>query len=113
MGYDLHITRRRKWWAAGEGGEIAEAEWRAVVESDAELRLVEAAEQELPGGAVLAYTNPGLAEWTGHPEEEVVWFDYRRGNVVVKDPDEVTVSKMKELARRLGAAVQGDDGEFY
>lgn len=112
MGYDLHITRRPRWFA-GEGQGISEAEWRAVVESDAEMRLTGSAEHELPGGGVLAYTNPGLAEWTGHPDEEVVWFDYRRGNIVVKDPDDLTVVKMKELARRLNASVQGDDGESY
>lgn len=112
MGYDLHITRRPRWFD-GEGQEITEAEWRSVVDADAEMQLAGSAEYELDGGGTLAYTNPGLAAWTGHPDEEIVWFDYRRGNIVVKDPDDLTLVKMKELARQLDAGVQGDDGESY
>ena len=112
MGYDLHITRRPKWHSS-EGQVITEAEWRAVVDGDAEMWLTGSAEHELPGGRVLAYSNPALAEWTGHPDEEVVWFDHRRGNIVIKNPDEITLLKIKEIARRLKASVQGDDGESY
>ena len=40
-----------------------------------------------------SWSDPGLAEWTGHPDEEFVWFNYRRGNIVVADPDETNASK--------------------
>jgi hypothetical protein len=33
--------------------------------------------------------------------------------VTVKNPDVPTIAKMQELARKLGAHVQGDDGEIY
>jgi hypothetical protein len=33
--------------------------------------------------------------------------------VFTKDPDRATLAKMLRLAGRLGAKVQGDDGEFY
>jgi len=112
MGYDLHITRRQKWFAA-EGPDITTFEWRAIIEGDPEMRLSAAAEPEIPGGEMLRYENPNLAEWTGHPDEDVVWFDYRRGNIVVKDPDEATLVKMQEIASKLEANVQGDDGELY
>jgi hypothetical protein len=114
MGYDLHITRRKEWFS-DEGLEITDLEWRTVVEADAEMRLTGAAELELPSGEALRYENPNLAEWTGHPDNDapVVWFDYRDGNIVVKNPDEATIVKMQEIARKLGAIVQGDDGEIY
>jgi hypothetical protein len=41
------------------------------------------------------------------------WFDWFRGNVKTKNPDGETLTKMLELARELGAEVQGDDGEQY
>src|SRR5262245_12176702 len=112
MGYDFHITRREKWFS-DEGLEITELEWRAVIDADAEMRLAGAAEHDLPSGEALRYENPNLAEWTGHPEEETIWFDYRRGSIIVKDPDEITLEKIQEIAHKLGAKVQGDDGEFY
>ena len=112
MGYDLHITRRSKWFDT-EGLEITKSEWHAIIEFDPEMRLSEAAEHDLPSGEALRYENPSLAEWTGHPDEEFVWFNYSRGNIVVKNPDEATLVKVQEIAHKLRASVQGDDGESY
>jgi hypothetical protein len=39
--------------------------------------------------------------------------DFRDGEIVVKNPDEATVARMIAAARRLGARVEGDDGETY
>jgi hypothetical protein len=105
MGYDLHVTR-------GDGQPIGEAEWRAYVASDRELDLTGVAEAETPDGT-LRYENPGLACWRGHPAGEPVWFDFRDGQVVVKNPDEPTIGKMLIIAAALRARVQGDDGEIY
>jgi len=105
MGYDLHVTR-------GDGRPIAEGEWRAYVAGDPELDLTGFAEAPTPEGT-LKYENPGLACWRRHPSGEVVWFDFRRGQVVVKNPDEPTIAKMLAVAHALRARVQGDDGEIY
>jgi hypothetical protein len=43
----------------------------------------------------------------------MVWFDFRQGNVVVKNPDTEVLRKMWSLAQALSANVQGDDGEGY
>jgi hypothetical protein len=43
----------------------------------------------------------------------MVCFDFRDGNVTVKNPDEPTIAKMQEFAQKLGAHLQGDDGEVY
>ena len=105
MGYDLHVTR-------GDRRPIPEAEWRAYLAEDPELDPTGVAETPTPAGT-LKYENPGLACWRGHPSGEVVWFDFRHGQVVVKNPDEPTIGKMLAVARALRARVQGDDGEIY
>jgi hypothetical protein len=105
VGYDLHVTR-------GEARPIAEAEWRSYVSGDPEFDLTGAADVPTPEGA-LRYENPGLACWRSHPSGEIVWFDFRDGRIVVKNPDEPTIERMLIVARALGARVEGDDGEIY
>jgi hypothetical protein len=59
----------------------------------------------------------GLALWTAYSRRgnvrNSVWFDYRNGRIVVKDPDDEICDKMKEIARVLGARVVGDEDEEY
>ena len=105
MGYDLQVTR-------SEGKPITEAEWRTYVAGYPEFELTGAAETPTPEG-ILRYENPGLSCWRSHPSGEVVWFDFRLGQVVVKNPDEPTIGKMLIVARALDARVEGDDGEIY
>lgn len=111
MGYDLHISRAKD-WTDSEANPITEGEWWDLVAADPDLELAGAAETETPDG-VLRYENPGLALWRAHPTDEKVWFDFRNGRVVVKNPDEPSIAKMLEVARELGARVVGDDGETY
>jgi hypothetical protein len=106
----LHITKA-KLWTDSEASPIAESAWNQLVASDPDLEMTGVAEAETPDG-VLRYENRGLAVWR-HPSGEKVWFDFRRGRVVVKNPDEATIEKMVAVARRLGARVVGDDGETY
>jgi hypothetical protein len=49
----------------------------------------------------------------GAERQKYPWFDYRRGRIVVKNPDQEILRKMWLLAQRLSAKVQGDDGETY
>jgi hypothetical protein len=99
VGYDLHITRRR-FWAEPGGGEIAPHEWLAVVEADPELAL------NPESGAY-------FADWSGPSEYPDPWLDYFEGTIYSKNPDSALIDKMVEIARRLGAKVQGEDGEVY
>jgi hypothetical protein len=110
VGYDLHITRGRRW--TDRSPSISDAEWKACVAADPDLELAGFAETPTADG-VLRYESPGLAVWSGHPAEPRVWFDHRDGRVVVKNPDEATIAKMIAVARVLRARVQGDDGESY
>jgi hypothetical protein len=100
MGYDVHIVAE---------DEIPLETWQAFVERDPDLRLDGFAEATSPGGDVIRIESPGLAVWTAH---EAV-FDWRGGRIVVTNPDETIVAKMRAIARALDARVQGDEGEFY
>ena len=111
MGYDVHITRKKD-WSDKDGPEINLEEWVATVRSDPEMRLDGAAEAVTPSGDRLRYENEGLAVWTGHARHEG-WFDYRRGRIVVENPDQEVLGKMYAIAQRLSARVVGDEGEVY
>lgn len=111
MGYELHIFRGSE-WSAGDGGISAE-EWASLVANQEDLRIVGFAEATTPDGSAVRYDNPGLTEWTGHPDGHLRRFDFKNGRVDIKSPDDATVERTVQLARDLRARVQGDDGEFY
>jgi hypothetical protein len=98
MDYDLHITRA-EFWAESDAEPIAEDEWLRVVDDDPQLRSDP--------------KNAGYTLWLGPSKHEKPWFHWSRGNISTKNPDRPIVAKMLEIANRLGASVQGDDGESY
>jgi hypothetical protein len=116
VGYEVYATRAVHWVDAATA-PIPLDEWLAYVESDPEMRLDGYAEAEVSGGAVLRYENEGLAVWLAWSGDEEdgnrAWFDFRKGCVVVKNPDEEILSKLVDIATALGARVVGDDGELY
>ena len=116
MGYDPHITRAENWFD-GDDAPITLDEWLSYIESDPEMRLDGHAEANFNGGAVLRYENDGLAVWTAYsqlPDDDCgAWFDFRGGNVVVKNPDDELIAKMKQIAVHFSARVVGDEGEEY
>ena len=99
MGYDLHITRA-EFHATNEGCEITADEWMRYVASDLELR------RSLNRGEY-------FVTWSGRSKYPDPWLDWFGGNIYTKNPDKAIVEKMLQIAQRLGARVQGDDGEFY
>jgi hypothetical protein len=115
MGYDVHITRKGNWYDEG-GPAISLKEWTEYLSHDSDMRLDGYAEAKVGGGS-LRMESTGLAVWTGYPAhtegERMAWFDYRQGNVTVKNPDDEILRKMSSIASRLSARVQGDDCEFY
>jgi hypothetical protein len=98
MGYDLHITRRKRW--PDRGHDITADEWLAYVRRDPELRLQPA-------------NGPYFAGWIGKSEHDDPWLDWSDGAMYTKNPDAALIDKMAAIARDLGATVQGDDGEIY
>lgn len=114
MGYDVHITRKNDW--LDDEPQISADEWAAYVASDPSMRMDGYAEMS-SGGQTLRYENAGLAVWveySGHePNGNKAWFDLRKGDVIVKNPDAEMLKKMWRVAQALGAKVQGDDRETY
>ncbi len=99
MGYDLHITRA-EFWAENEGKEISAEEWLALVESDRTL-------------TINVQNGPYFAELVSPIHVIQRWLNWNEGNILSKNPDRVTLEKMLQVASRLKASVQGDDGERY
>ena len=116
MGYDIHITRAEE-WSDSEAAPITLEEWLAYIASDPEMRHDGFAEARTPRGDVLRIEHEGLAIWTAWPGEGRgsghAWMDYHRGRIVVKNPDKALLAKMCAIAEKLGARVQGDEGETY
>ncbi|MFK7778271.1 MAG: hypothetical protein QM501_09130 [Gimesia sp.] len=115
MGYEIHITRKES-WSDESGDEISLDEWKQLIATDADLRLDDYAEIDLPEGT-LRVENEGIAVWTGWIQNEIggnqAWFNYVEGNISIKNPDTEILKKMHLIARSLHAKVQGDDDEEY
>lgn len=92
MGYDFHITRRDNWY--DEGADISSDEWLKYVGSDPELSIDES------NGNYFAIWNED-------------WLDWRRGEIFTKNPRRNLIEKLIQIANRLNAKVQGDEGEIY
>lgn len=94
MGYDIYVTRRKQ-WSDTFGDEIGPEEWMALVDDDPDL------EPASDAGPWVARSRSGtLIEWAD-------------GSVAARDPEDEEVDLLLELAERLGARVQGEDGEVY
>jgi len=99
MGYDLHIVRGLDHYE-NPAHQIAAEEWLAYIKSDPELQLAN-------------YNGPNFALWSGQSEYPDPWLDWFGGAIYSKNPDEAIITKMLQIAERLGAQVRGDDGEIY
>lgn len=100
MGYNLHITRAKR-WADSQRRPIKAAEWLAIVAEDRELTLAS------KRGPCFAFWNLEKgADWGP-------WLNWHSGKIYAKNPDPALVEKMVEIAKNLNATVQGDDGEYY
>ncbi len=99
MGYDIHITRAEL-WAENKGREITAEEWLAYVEKDPELKIDDA-------------NGEHFAIWSEDSGEAVAWFEWSAGDISTKNPDVATIEKAVNIAKHIGAKVQGDDGEVY
>jgi hypothetical protein len=110
---DAYITRKSYWWDE-EGPEISFAEWRAVVDTDAEMELDRLTETRRDDGRI---EPEGVWVWTAYSDHDkgsnYAWFLYRHGQVVVRNPEAEIICKMWFIAQALSAKGQGDDGEVY
>jgi hypothetical protein len=102
MGYVLHITRKED-WTNDTGPTIDEAEWRLLIQEDPELAL------DLDTRCVMTRGEVIFAAW----KSEKGALGWCGGEVTASNPDETLIAKMVQIARKLDARVQGDDGEIY
>ena len=98
-GYDLHISRK-PFWADDFGPKITFEEWQEYLKIDPQvIRDVANSPQDfivfIPG------------------ESFPLWYREDIGELFTKDPTDGAITKLEEIAHRLNARVQGDDGEFY
>jgi len=112
-GYDLHITRAAEWTLSSKH-PISELEWKTAVASDGQLQMDPTATAENPKThEVIQVSNPLMASWVDPTSKEKHYFYYFRGEITVKNPSKNAIAKMKAVAKKLSARVQGDDGEWY
>jgi hypothetical protein len=106
-GYQVNIVKE-----TGKG-KIELTDWLNYANRDNEMRLDGFAEATNPLGEHVKIENEGITLWLAHPENWSVWFDYRDGKIIVKNPDQESRMKMIDIAKKLGAVVKGEDGEYY
>jgi hypothetical protein len=109
LAYSLHIHRRTDW--SDRGQDITLAEWQALCEADPTLDLTGVAVARNPStGEEIAIRSEGMARWDG---PVTTWFEWTRGQIGIPTTDATVFAKVSEIAAKLGARVQGDEGEFY
>lgn len=105
MGYDVHISRRENWFD-DHGPVITMSEFESAVARDPDLVMV-----PMPDGWQRGPQS--VAQLAGDAQRQESALHWSEGRIVSKHPSSVVIAKMCQLARELGARVQGDDGEFY
>jgi hypothetical protein len=87
-----------------------------ILHSPEQWRRIEELARGLKRGVRADVDKPGYydtADWKSHPLGEQRCFWFHGGNIETKNPDYAALTKMLELAEKLGARVQGDDHEIY
>jgi hypothetical protein len=109
MGYNLYITRAPS-WLERKDHPISPAEWQAIIDADATLVTNEADyDQHAASDGQLEMIHP--TEWTESIDGNCLW--HVDGAIECKNPSPTWISKMVEIARRLGAKVLGEEDEEY
>lgn len=99
MGYLMHITKREHWYD-DTPEKITTEEWRRVIVADPDF--------ELWDGETDVYRLKGC------DINIAIFFDEEDGSIDIRSGYfEEVLPKVLEVASRLGAVVEGDEGEFY
>ena len=107
LSYDLHVVRTSSWLDA-EDDPILKADVDALVEADDELEWSTEDWVDLTEGRKQKPTRYFMILWRGHP-----CFLWCRNQITCSRPTEEQTGKLVEIAERLDAHVEGDDGECY
>jgi hypothetical protein len=49
--------------------------------------------------------------WRGTSYYPETWFDWQDGNIYTKNPDKATLWKLYQMAQKLNAQLEGDEGK--
>jgi len=105
MPWTYYITRRM---FPGEAGRnIALADWISVVDSDPSMSIVASAFDRPVAERMSA------AVWHNHSGLTPVVLEWLSGTIVVERPDAQTLTKLHDLAARLEAHVEDEEGGWY
>jgi hypothetical protein len=112
----LHITRREHWSDKKHYNRISLLEWKLYVNTDPELKMINEVRFRFQG-ELFIIRDEGLSTWTPYKNlfaySQKVHFHHDNGNIDVIEPDQRTIRKMIEIALKLDAKVQDDEGEYY
>ena len=106
MGYELHIHRKTNWF--DDGPSISDHEWKAVFSADSSLLVDGEIYYRIDERDVTA----PIVAWRAGKADEAVFHLYK-GEVTVNTSNDSALAKAWEIASKLDARLQGDDGEFY
>lgn len=105
----LYITRRKDLFDHAVNTEISLQEWTNFVANDPDMRLEHYTTVTLPDGSEYRYPSPGKAIWLQREPGEFttreVVFDYSDGNIIITDPDQSTLKKIRHIAFKLNTRV--------
>lgn len=105
MGYDLHITRKVD-WSNEDGPRISRQEWLNLIESDPKFRILPENCNETPPNIFTVWDDPDAPEGS-------YWVDWAEDGVSGRHQGKDYIRKLHQIATKLDAVVQGDDGEVY
>ncbi|MCC5821796.1 MAG: hypothetical protein LAT64_00750 [Phycisphaerales bacterium] len=105
MGYDLHITRKED-WSDEDGPRISRQEWLTLIECDPVLRIDTENCNRTPPNVFTVWDDPDAPDGS-------YWIDWTEDDVSARHQGKDFIRKLHEIASKLGAIVQGDDGEVY
>lgn len=113
MAYDIHITKNLPWF--NQDGGISQQEWDELINNDPELEIAEKVEGMTDEGANISFQIQGaqVAKWKRPNTNDIIWLVYEKGFITVSNPNETLLSKVKVIAKKIDAKVQGDELEIY
>ncbi|MNI32511.1 hypothetical protein D3C73_864250 [compost metagenome] len=109
MSYNVHLTRAGS-WTESESQPIALEEAKAYFAEQPDFEYSATFSVNGPFGTM---TIGGEFFLWSPEEEELIPFKYTDGRITVSGADEYVIDRMKEIAAKLSAIVQGDEGEQY
>src|SRR3990167_2365630 len=110
MAYNIHIIKRSNWF--DKGRDITLDELKKMISEDPTLEPMGQVEGETKDKQKFEFQLQGsqLAKWKNLVSDSIVWLNFYNGEITISNPDDSTIRKAKQLAEKLEAKVQGDEG---